>query len=128
MSVFSVASDGTLTQVSGSPFATGAKITTAAMFSPNGRLLAASNQTGPVLDFPGQVSVFSVGSGGALTAVSGSPFATGNTPDSVAFSADGGLLAVANFDDSTVSMFHVHDQDGNSQGEDNSSQGQNGHH
>ena len=42
------------------------------------------------------VSVFSVGSGGALTPVTGSPFATGSSPFSVAFSPGGGLLATAN--------------------------------
>ena len=35
-------------------------------------------------------------SGGALTPVAGSPFATGSIPDSVAFSPAGGLLATAN--------------------------------
>ena len=38
------------------------------------------------------VSVFSVGAGGALTQVTGSPFTTGSEPVSVAFSPDGTLL------------------------------------
>ena len=45
--------------------------------------------------------------GGALTPVTGSPFATGNDPVSVAFSPDGGLLATANDFASTVSVFSV---------------------
>ena len=53
------------------------------------------------------MSVFSVGSGGALTPVAGSPFGTGSAPESVAFSPSGGLLATANFSDSTVSVFSV---------------------
>ena len=51
--------------------------------------------------------MFSVGSGGALTQVTGSPFATGRDPESVAFSPGGGLLATANVGDSTVSVFSV---------------------
>jgi hypothetical protein len=52
-------------------------------------------------------SVFSVNaSTGALTAVSGSPFATGHNPRSVAFSSTG-LLAVGNASDSTASVFSV---------------------
>jgi WD40 repeat protein len=104
VSVFSVGSGGTLTQVSGSPFDTGTGVGTAVRsvaFSPSGGLLAAANDTNTV-------SVFSVGSGGTLTQVSGSPFATGGSgaPYSVAFSPSGGLLATANFDRS-VSVFSV---------------------
>jgi 6-phosphogluconolactonase len=102
--VFSVAWDGTLTPVKGSPFTTGDGPGSIA-FSPSGKLLATANSG------DNTVSVFSVGSRGALTQVSGSPFATGNAgfnPNTVAFSAGGRLLAVANFNDSTVSVFRVH--------------------
>ena len=87
-------------QVPGSPFATGTGPVSVA-FSPSGTLLAIANVNSNTL------SVFSVGSGGALTEVTGSPFATGDGPDSVAFSPSGALLAVANLDDSTVSVFSV---------------------
>ena len=70
-------------------------------FSPGGGLLATANANA------GTVSVFSVGSDGALTPVSGSPFATGTGPFSVAFSPGGGLLATANEFDGTVSVFSV---------------------
>ena len=70
-------------------------------FSPSGALLATANIGANT------VSVFSVGSGGALTQVTGSPFATGAGPDSVAFSPSGALLAVANLDASSVSVFSV---------------------
>jgi 6-phosphogluconolactonase (cycloisomerase 2 family) len=43
----------------------------------------------------------------AFTQVSGSPYATGGSPDSVAFSPAGGLVASANGGDSTLSMFTV---------------------
>ena len=51
------------------------------------------------------VSVFTVSTGGALTPVAAT--ATGNTPNSVAFIPDGGLLASANSGDSAVSVFTV---------------------
>jgi len=54
----------------------------------------------------GTVSVFSVGSTGVLTEVAGSPFVSGNSPFSVAFSPGGGLLATAN-GDATVSVLSV---------------------
>ena len=99
--VFSVAADGALTQVPGSPFATGGGPDSMA-FSPSGGLLATANADGTV-------SVFSVSAGGALTQVPGSPFATGagNGLNAMSFSSNGKLLATANFDDSTVSMFSV---------------------
>jgi len=42
-----------------------------------------------------------------FSAVAGSPFATGDSPDAVAFSPSGGLLASANGGDNTLSMFSV---------------------
>ena len=71
------------------PFVTGNGPVSVA-FSPGGGLLATANVNGNT------VSVFAVGSGGALTPVEGSPFVTGNGPRSVAFGRGGGLLATAN--------------------------------
>ena len=68
-------------------------------FSASGNLLATANY------HDSTVSVFSVGSGGALTAVSGSPFPTGVNPTSAAFNAAGNLLATTNSSDNTVSVF-----------------------
>ena len=96
------ASAPAFTQVSGSPFSTGAgTIPRSVAFSPSGGLLATAN--------PGTntVSVFSVESNGALSQVSGSPFGTGAAPVSVAFSPSGGLLAAADAGDNTVSVFAV---------------------
>jgi 6-phosphogluconolactonase len=95
-----LASSPVFTQVSGSPFATGSG-PESVTFSPSGGLVATANGVGNT------VSVFSVGSGGALTQVSGSPFATGSGPVSVDFSPSGGLLAVANEAANTVSVFSV---------------------
>lgn len=97
------------TQVTDSPFAVletngvSDAVPFSVAFSPNGRLLA-------IGDSVHAVSVFSVGSGGALTQVSGSPFDTGTGPGtgvrSVAFNPSGDLLAAAN-ETNTVSVFSV---------------------
>ena len=97
------------TQVTGSPFAVreangmSDAVPFSVTFSPNGRLLA-------IGDSVHAVSVFSVGSGGALKQISGSPFDTATGPGtgvrSVAFSPSGDLLAAANDTDS-VSVFSV---------------------
>jgi Lactonase, 7-bladed beta-propeller/WD domain, G-beta repeat len=100
VSVFSVSSSGALSQVPGSPFATGGAPYSVA-FSPGGGLLATANYT------DNTVSVFSVSSSGALSQVTGSPFTTASAPESVAFSPSGGLLATANVADNTVSVFSV---------------------
>jgi hypothetical protein len=53
------------------------------------------------------VSVSSVGSSDTLTPISGAPFATDSSPQSVAFSPDGSLLATADPTTSTVTVFTV---------------------
>jgi 6-phosphogluconolactonase len=89
-----------LTQVPGSPFATGSGPRSAA-FSPTGGFYGTANF------WDNTVSVFTVGSNGALTPVPGSPFGTGASPTSIAFNPAGGLLATGNYGDGTVSLFSV---------------------
>ena len=91
--------------VPGSTFTTGA-VPDSVAFSPSGKLLANANEVTSGTNPTGTVSVFSVAADGALTQVTGSPFATGSGADSIAFSPSGGLLATANAD-STVSIFSV---------------------
>ena len=107
VSVFAVnQTTGVLTPVAGSPFSAGLFAESVA-FGPGGGLLATANLTGNT------VSVFSVDqTSGALAVVAGSPFADGSSPgsagvfaESVAFGPGGGLLAVANSDSNTVSVF-----------------------
>ena len=76
VSVFSVGAGGALSEVAGSPFATGQPCgggcgPISVAFSPDGKLLATASFCG------GSVSVFSVGAGGVLTPVPGSPFPAG---------------------------------------------------
>jgi 6-phosphogluconolactonase len=90
-SMFSAGPAGALTPVGGvapDPYAG------AVSFSPSGAFLAAADEQGSTPAGGHTVSMFSVGSSGVLTAVSGSPFAVGSKPTSISFSPSGGLLAV----------------------------------
>jgi 6-phosphogluconolactonase len=101
VSVFSVASNGSLKAAPGSPVSTGQAPESGA-FNPSGSMFAVANE------HSNTVSVFSVAASGRLTPVPGSPFSTiGAAPQSVAFSPGGGLLAVADSSASTVSVFSV---------------------
>ncbi len=55
----------------------------------------------------GGVAVFSIGAGGALNSVSGSPFAAGNRPISLVIDKAGSFLYVANQVDGTVSGYTI---------------------
>ena len=83
--MFSVAASGAVTPLGGPPPDPTAR---SVVFSPSGALLAAANTSSD------SVSMFSVGSSGALTSVSGSPFTLAAEPTSVVFSPNGELLAV----------------------------------
>lgn len=114
VSAFSVGADGTLTQVAGSPFATGGTGAGGGLFASNriaatvvGNLLFAANTE------TDNISVFKINpSTGVLTLVPGSPFATGNVGGnfpgiSVAATPDGKFLMVASFGSSNVVVFSI---------------------
>jgi 6-phosphogluconolactonase (cycloisomerase 2 family) len=83
----------------GTPVGTGANPQGLAI-SPSGHVMAVANQGDST------VSMFTVDSGGALTTVTGSPFAAGS-PAFLAFSPDGKFLAVSDPNDSALEMFAV---------------------
>jgi 6-phosphogluconolactonase len=111
VSLFSVnETSGAVTPVAGSPVPAGYAPSTVA-FSPSGGLLGTVNAGDST------VSVFSVNqTSGALSPVAGSPFATGSgpatNPYAVAFSPSGGLLATANRNGDSVSLFSVNQTSG----------------
>jgi 6-phosphogluconolactonase len=55
----------------------------------------------------GGVAVYSIGAGGALNSVAGSPFAAGNRPNSLIIEKTGSFLYVANQTDSTISGYTI---------------------
>ncbi len=113
VSGFSVASNGTLTPVPGSPFATrGTGIVDGALSASNhvtvdniGNFLFASN-TGS-----NDVSVFSINAGsGTLSLVAGSPFATGGSGGvgiSLSSTPDGRFLMAANGGSNNLTVFTI---------------------
>ncbi len=86
--VFSIASSGTLSEVSGSPYATdlGPK---AVLVDSTGSYVYVANST------PGTISAFAIDSTGALTELSGSPFSAGSAPVWFAEDTTHGYLEVA---------------------------------
>lgn len=97
---------GFFTPVSGSPFPTGGTLPTNIAFSPlvSGKLYAAVSNSGS-----NSISIFSVDlNTGIFSAVAGSPFAIGSTPEALAFSpqVNGGVfLGVSNLTINTLKIF-----------------------
>ena len=99
VSAYSIAADGALVPIPGSPFP-----------AENGPASVAVDPTGKfayLANFNNNtVSAYSIGADGALTLVTGSPFAAGNAPP-VAVDPKGKFAYVANFDDNTVSAYSI---------------------
>ena len=72
-----------------------------AIDSSSSHLYIATSGTG------GGLGVYTIGVNGLLTSVSGSPFATGQAPNSVALDGTGGFVYVANRADSTISGYAI---------------------
>jgi 6-phosphogluconolactonase len=122
VSTFTVNQDGSLAAAPATtPVASGTTAATrpvALAIDPGAHFLFVANEgvflNDPNLNVPGSVSVFSIGSGGALTAVAGSPFVIQETsppllttpnqpqPASLAVSNQGNFLYVADRNNSTV--------------------------
>jgi 6-phosphogluconolactonase (cycloisomerase 2 family) len=97
---------GVLTQVPGSPFATGGSADgngIALATTPNDQFLIAAN-TGSV-----NITVYSIAANGALSPVAGSPFpaGAGGVTDGIKVTPDGKFLAVARPGSNSVSMFSI---------------------
>jgi 6-phosphogluconolactonase len=101
---FAIDSKGLLTQ--GAPVALGAGVTPVfVMVEPTGHFLYAADSTGNA------VLGFSIQSG-ALTAISGSPFAVSSHPVAIATTPGGALLYVANQGSNNISAFVVDSKTG----------------
>jgi 6-phosphogluconolactonase len=98
LAVISVSSKGVL---NGGPVSLGATAPSSVVIEPTGRFFYVTDKT------KNQVLGFSIPSGGALTQVSGSPFATGSAPVSVAANSAGTFLYIANQGSNDVSAFLI---------------------
>lgn len=92
---------GDLSLLSGSPVAEGGNTPVSVAVDPGGKFLYIANNRS------NNVSVLQIASNGALTAVSGSPFATGTNPIFVAVDPSGSFAFVVNFTDNTVNVYGV---------------------
>ena len=100
VSAYTIATDGALTLVTGSPFATG-NFPNAVATDPSGRFVFVVNSSDDT------VSAFSIGLTGGLTPVSGSPFAVGQNPLVAEVDPSGQFLYVLNNSAATVSAFTI---------------------
>jgi DNA-binding beta-propeller fold protein YncE len=99
-------STGTLSAVSGSPFAAG-NTPLSVTVDPSARFAYVANLYGD------NVSAYTInGSTGALRALSDSPFAAGDTPASVTVDPSGRFAYVANQGDDTVSAYTINSSTG----------------
>ena len=102
--VFSIAGNGALTPIGGSPFVLGVgSNSNVPLLSPDELLLFVSNQAS------NSVTVFDVAAGGSLTLVAGSPFSVGggaSEPSGMATNRAGTFLYTAGFS-SHVGVFSI---------------------
>lgn len=99
VAVYSIGSDGTLNQISGSPFAAGNQ-PFALTLDKTGKYLYAANRQ------DGNISGYSIGTNSALTPISGSPFTSGSLVNSIGVESSGTyLLAGAQGGNPDLSMY-----------------------
>lgn len=97
--VFTIASSGTLNEISGSPFASGGQAYTVVL-DKTGKYAYAANRIN------GTIYGYSIGTNGALTALGGSPYTSGKLVTSLGMDNSGSyLLAVANGGSPDLGMF-----------------------
>ena len=88
LSVYTIGTNGTLTAVSGSPYAIGAGASSIALEG-TGQYVYVANRSDST------ISGFLIGSGGVLSALTGSPFAAGTQVTSLGFDTTGTYLLAA---------------------------------
>jgi DNA-binding beta-propeller fold protein YncE len=102
LGVYDIAGNGALTEVAGSPFAAGGS-----PFFKGNKLTPSGARFYAMDNMNSQAAGFSVGAGGVLSALPGSPYGSGAGPDDIALSPDASHLFAGDFDGGTVSVFAV---------------------
>jgi 6-phosphogluconolactonase len=102
VAVFSIASDGALTAVTGSPFSASNVGINSIEVSPDGRFLFVAFR------FSNHIAVLSIAANGSLSHVSGSPFSTGTDREisSIDLNCTGNLLFAASLS-SEIAVFNI---------------------
>jgi 6-phosphogluconolactonase len=98
-------SSGKLSQIAGSPFATGGSFSEGVAIDPNGNFAyVTNNNDGP----PGDITGFQINkSSGALSQIAGSPFAAGISPAGIAVDRDGSFAYVADTSSANISGYAI---------------------
>jgi 6-phosphogluconolactonase len=105
ISIFNVASDGTLT-LSGTPGPAGGSSPSAAVIDPTGNFLLVTN------NFTDNVSVFKINADGSLTPVTGSPFPANTGPAEILITPSGKFVYVTNPGIGMITAFTFSSSDG----------------
>src|SRR5215475_1354528 len=103
ISIFSIASATGLLSAVGSPVSTGASSSpTMVAITPSNKFLYVTDTAN------NKVVGFTIGAGGTLTgATTGSPYATGNSPQGLAIDVNGASLVVVNQNDNTLTYYSI---------------------
>ena len=107
VSAYSIAANGALTPVPGSPFASSGNFPTSVTVNPAGTFAYVSNEGNIIISPKNNVSAYSIGANGALTPVAGSPFAAGGYPTSVSINPAGTFAYVSNSGSNNVSAYSI---------------------
>jgi 6-phosphogluconolactonase len=100
ISAFTIAANGTLTEVAGSPFTAGANIA-GLLIDPKGQFLYAADSAN------NKIAAFSIAASGVISPVAGSPFATGLGPVAMAEDSTGSFVFCANQVGASMTVFKV---------------------
>jgi hypothetical protein len=100
VSAYRIGADGSLTQLSGSPFAAG-NFPVSVAVDPTGKFAYVVNRN------DSNVSAYRISADGSLTQLCGSPFATGSLPVTVAVDPTGKFAYVTNGDNASVSAYRI---------------------
>ncbi len=106
ISEFTINSDGTLTEISGSPLGETYSSPVALLIDKSGKYLFVANQGSA------NVAAYTLGSDGGLAVLSNSPFATGTNPSVIASDPRGNYLFVGNQSSPSIESFSLNTSNG----------------
>jgi len=107
ISEFSINSDGSLTEISGSPLNEGYPSPVALLIDKSGKYLFVANQQSS-----GNIAVYTIGSDGGLTVLGNSPFGTGANPSVLATDPGGNYIFVGNQTSPAIESFSLNTSNG----------------
>jgi 6-phosphogluconolactonase len=101
VTVFSIAADGSLSSITGSPFAAGALAPGGMTINPAGTFLFLCHI------WSDEITVYSIAANGSLSQITGSPFSCDDGPSGATISPSGDFLFVSNFNENSIGMHRI---------------------